>query len=66
MAAPLEKPVSVTHGEQTFNLSAADAELHADLGGMVDEAVAASRPATSSAAPSGTRPGRRTPRSSRG
>jgi lipoprotein-anchoring transpeptidase ErfK/SrfK len=43
IAAPLEKPVSVTYGKRTFNLSASDAGLHADVGGMVDEAVAASR-----------------------
>ena len=43
LAAPLEKPISVTHGKRTFNLSSEDAEVRADVGGMVDEAVAASR-----------------------
>ena len=43
LAAPLEKPISATYGKRTFNLSSEDAEVRADVGGMVDEAVAASR-----------------------
>ena len=34
---------SVTRGKQRFTLSAEDAEVRADVGGMVDEALAASR-----------------------
>ena len=36
-------PIAVTHGKKDFTLSAKDAEVRADVGGMVDEAVAASR-----------------------
>ena len=43
MAAPLEKPVTVTSGKQRFTLSAKDAGLNADVDAMVDEAVDASR-----------------------
>ncbi len=43
LAAPLEKPISATYGKRTFTLSSEDAEVRADVGGMVDEAVAASR-----------------------
>ncbi len=43
IAEPLEKPIAVTHGKKHFTLSAKDAEVRADVGGMVDEAVTASR-----------------------
>ena len=43
VAAPLEKPVVVTHGDRRFTLSAEDAGLNADAQAMADEAVAASR-----------------------
>ncbi len=43
VAAPLEKPVTVTSGKQRFTLSAKDAGLNADVDAMVDEAVDASR-----------------------
>ncbi len=43
VAAPLEKPVVVTHGDRRFTLSAKDAGLNADAQAMADEAVAASR-----------------------
>ena len=40
---PLEQPISVVRGETRFNLSAEDAGVKADVGGMVDEALEASR-----------------------
>ena len=40
---PLEQPISVVRGKTRFNLSAEDAGVKADVGGMVDEAVKASR-----------------------
>jgi lipoprotein-anchoring transpeptidase ErfK/SrfK len=40
---PLEKPISVVRGETRFTLSAEDAGVKADIGGMVDEALDASR-----------------------
>jgi lipoprotein-anchoring transpeptidase ErfK/SrfK len=40
---PLEKPVSVKRGKMRFTLSAHDAGVKADVGGMVDEALEASR-----------------------
>jgi lipoprotein-anchoring transpeptidase ErfK/SrfK len=40
---PLEKPVSVKRGKTRFTLSAHDAGVKADVGGMVDEALEASR-----------------------
>ena len=40
---PLEQPISVVRGKTRFNLSAEDAGVKADVGGMVDEAVRASR-----------------------
>jgi len=40
---PLEKPVSVKRGKTRFRLSAHDAGVKADVGGMVDEALEASR-----------------------
>jgi lipoprotein-anchoring transpeptidase ErfK/SrfK len=41
--APLEQPIVVTSGKSRFTLSAKDAGSRADVGGMVDEAIAASR-----------------------
>jgi lipoprotein-anchoring transpeptidase ErfK/SrfK len=40
---PLERPISVVRAGKRFTLSAEDAGVHADVPGMVDEAVAASR-----------------------
>jgi lipoprotein-anchoring transpeptidase ErfK/SrfK len=40
---PLEQPISVVRGKTLFSLSAEDAGVKADVGGMVDEAVRASR-----------------------
>ena len=40
---PLEQPIRVRRGETRFTLSAEDAGVKADVGGMVDEAVEASR-----------------------
>jgi lipoprotein-anchoring transpeptidase ErfK/SrfK len=40
---PLEKPIRVRRGKTRFTLSAQDAGVKADVGGMVDEAVRASR-----------------------
>jgi lipoprotein-anchoring transpeptidase ErfK/SrfK len=40
---PLEKPISVKRGQTRFTLSAEDAGVKADVGGMVDEALDASR-----------------------
>ena len=40
---PLEQPVTVRRGQARFTLSAKDAGVQADVGGMVDEALAASR-----------------------
>jgi len=40
---PLEKPITVRRGKTRFTLSAQDAGVKADVGGMVDEALAASR-----------------------
>lgn len=39
----LEQPVVVRRGTQRFTLSAQDAGVHADVGGMIDEAIAKSR-----------------------
>jgi lipoprotein-anchoring transpeptidase ErfK/SrfK len=39
----LEKPIRVTHRRKRFNLSAEHAGVHADVSGMVDEALASSR-----------------------
>ena len=41
--APLERPIVVTHGKRRFSLSAEDAEIRADVGGMIDEALRESR-----------------------
>ena len=43
LQVPLEKPIVVEHGKKRFTLSAEDAAVKADVAGMVDEAVAASR-----------------------
>ena len=43
VARPLMEPVRVTHAEKEFTLSAQDAGVRADVGGMVDEALEASR-----------------------
>lgn len=43
LQVPLEKPIVVQHGKKRFTLSAEDAAVKADVGGMVDQAVAASR-----------------------
>lgn len=43
VAAPLEKPVVVRRGAKRFTLSAQDAGIRTDVGGMVDAAVSASR-----------------------
>jgi lipoprotein-anchoring transpeptidase ErfK/SrfK len=43
VAAPLEKPIVVRRGAKRFTLSAQDARIRTDVGGMVDAAVAASR-----------------------
>ena len=40
---PLERPIAVRRGDQRFTLSAHDAGVKADVGGMVDEALEASR-----------------------
>jgi lipoprotein-anchoring transpeptidase ErfK/SrfK len=40
---PLERPIAVRRGEQRFTLSAHDAGVKADVGGMIDEALKASR-----------------------
>jgi lipoprotein-anchoring transpeptidase ErfK/SrfK len=43
---PLERPISVVHGGWRFSLSAHDAGVHADVTGMVDEALSHSRDGT--------------------
>jgi lipoprotein-anchoring transpeptidase ErfK/SrfK len=43
VARALEQPIAVTYGKTRFTLSAEDAGVHADVGGMVDDAVTASR-----------------------
>jgi lipoprotein-anchoring transpeptidase ErfK/SrfK len=40
---PLEQPIAVVYKGRRFNLSAEDAGVTADIGGMVDEAIAQSR-----------------------
>ncbi|MBA3261506.1 MAG: L,D-transpeptidase/peptidoglycan binding protein [Thermoleophilaceae bacterium] len=40
---PLERPISVVHAQKRFRLSAQDAGVHADVAGMVDEALTKSR-----------------------
>jgi lipoprotein-anchoring transpeptidase ErfK/SrfK len=43
VAKPIERPVTVTYRGRNFKLSPKRARLRADVGGMVDEAVAESR-----------------------
>jgi lipoprotein-anchoring transpeptidase ErfK/SrfK len=43
VAAPLREPIVVRRGQMRFTLSAQDARLRADVGGMVDEALRGSR-----------------------
>jgi lipoprotein-anchoring transpeptidase ErfK/SrfK len=43
---PLEQPIMVRRGTTRFRLSAEDAGVRADIGGMVDEALQASRSGT--------------------
>jgi lipoprotein-anchoring transpeptidase ErfK/SrfK len=43
LRAPLERPISVVHAGRRFSLSARDAGVHADVAGMVDEALQRSR-----------------------
>jgi len=43
---PLERPITVKRGKTRFTLSAQDAGVKADVGGMVDEALEASRDGT--------------------
>ena len=43
VADPLKEPITVTHGSRRFSLASEDAGLHADVGGMVDEALKVSR-----------------------
>src|SRR5262245_23791719 len=43
LQGPLEQPITVRRGQTRFTLSAQDAGVEADVGGMVDEALAASR-----------------------
>jgi lipoprotein-anchoring transpeptidase ErfK/SrfK len=43
---PLERPISVVHAGQRYSLSAKDAGVHADVAGMVDEALSRSRDGT--------------------
>ncbi len=43
VAAPLREPIVVRRGQMRFTLSARDARLRADVGGMVDEALRGSR-----------------------
>ena len=46
VSAPLERPIVVTYRGRRFELSPSDARLHADVGGMIDEALRASRDGT--------------------
>jgi lipoprotein-anchoring transpeptidase ErfK/SrfK len=43
VARPLEEPVTITYRDRTFELSAREAGVRADVGGMVDEALERSR-----------------------
>ena len=43
VADQLEQPIAVTYGGKRFNLSAEDAGLRTDVGGMVDQALEKSR-----------------------
>jgi lipoprotein-anchoring transpeptidase ErfK/SrfK len=46
LADSLERPVVVRRGARRFTLSAADAQVRADIDGMIDEALRASRDGT--------------------
>jgi lipoprotein-anchoring transpeptidase ErfK/SrfK len=46
LSESLERPVVIRRGAHRFTLSAADAEVRADIDGMVDQAVEASRDGT--------------------
>ena len=43
VSEPLRRPLVVRHKRKRFSLSAADAQVRADVDGMVDEAIAATR-----------------------
>jgi len=43
VAAPLNRPIVIKRGGRRFTLSAQDADVRADVGGMVDEALRGSR-----------------------
>jgi lipoprotein-anchoring transpeptidase ErfK/SrfK len=43
VATRLEQPIAVTYDKTRFTLSAEDAGIQADVGGMVDDAISASR-----------------------
>ena len=43
VAGPLKKPLIVRHAKKRFTLSAEDARVKADVGGMIDEALSRSR-----------------------
>ncbi len=43
VARPLNKPLIVRRGKKRFTLSAEDAQVNADVGGMIDNALARSR-----------------------
>ena len=43
LSRPLSRPVDVMHGEWRFKLAAKDADVHADVDGMIDDALEASR-----------------------
>jgi len=43
VATRIEQPIAVTYGKARFNLSAEDAGVKADVGGMVEDALDASR-----------------------
>jgi lipoprotein-anchoring transpeptidase ErfK/SrfK len=43
VATEIEQPIAVEYGKTRFTLSAEDAGIQADVGGMVDDAIAASR-----------------------
>ncbi|MDQ3588019.1 MAG: L,D-transpeptidase/peptidoglycan binding protein [Actinomycetota bacterium] len=46
VAAPLDRPLIVRRGKKRFTLSAEDAQVNADVGGMIDEALRRSREGT--------------------
>ena len=43
LSRPLSRPVDVMHGKWRFKLSAEEADVHADVDGMIDDALEASR-----------------------